>query len=75
MGGKAVYTNGLVTCMFLTDEEANRYRNIVPGVYQTSDMIQWVAENDEEKQILEFTTSGINRIRVKKKRVLLNDAI
>ena len=66
MDGKAVYTNGLVTYSFLTDEEAHRYRNLVPGVYQTSDMIQWVAENDEEKQILEITASGMNRIRVKK---------
>ena len=66
MDGKAVYTNGLVTCSFLTDEEAHRYRNIVPGVYQTSDMIQFVAENNEEKQILEFTANGMNRIRVKK---------
>ena len=66
MDGKAIYTNGYVTCLFLTDEEAHRYRNLVPGVYQTSDMIQWVAENDEEKQILEITASGMNRIRVKK---------
>ena len=66
MDGKTVYANGLVTVSLLTDEEAHRYRNLVPGVWQTSEMIQWVAENDEEKQILEITASGMNRIRVKK---------
>lgn len=66
MDCKAVYTNGLVTVSLLTDEEAHRYRNLVPGVWQTSEMIQWVAENDEEKQILEITANGMNRIRVKK---------
>ena len=66
MDGKTVYANGFVTVSLLTDEEAHRYRNLVPGMRQTSEMIQWVAENDEEKQILKITASGINRIRVKK---------
>lgn len=63
---KKVYNNGLVTVSFLTKEEAHRYRNLVPGVRQTSEMIQWVDENEEEKQILEITASGINRIRVRR---------
>ena len=71
MGGelvdtKKVYTDGLVTVSILTEEEANRYRNMVPGVYITSNMIQSVAENDEEKQILEITATGMNRIRVRR---------
>ena len=66
MDEKAVYTNGLVTISLLTEEEAHRYRNLVPGVRQTSEIIQWVAENEEEKQILEITATGMNRIRVQK---------
>jgi len=66
MDGKTVYTDGCVTVSLLTDEEAHMYRNLVPGVFQTSEMIQCVAENDEEKEILEFTANGMNRIRVKK---------
>ena len=66
MDEKTVYTNGLVTVSLLTEEEAHRYRNMDPGVYMTSDMIRWVAENDEEKQIIETTATGMNRIRVKK---------
>ena len=65
---KKVYTDGLVTVSLLTEEEAHRYRNMVPGVYVTSNMIQSVAENDEEKQILEITATGMNRIKVKKRR-------
>ena len=66
MNGKVVYSDGILTCTLLTDEEAAAYRSMIPGVRQTSEMIQWVAENDEEKQILEFTANGMNRIRVKK---------
>ena len=60
MDTKKVYTNGLVTVSLLTEEEAHRYRNMVPGVYVTSNMIQSVAENDEEKQILEQPANGSN---------------
>ena len=63
---KKGYTNGLVTVSLLTEEEAHRYRNLVPGVRQTSEMIQWVAENEKEKQILEITATGMNRIRVRR---------
>lgn len=63
---KMVYTNGFVTVSILTEEEEHRYRNLVPGVRQTSEMIQWVAENEEEKQILEITATGMNRIRVRR---------
>lgn len=66
MDTKKVYTNGFVTVSILTEEEAHRYRNLVPGVRQTSEMIQWVAENEEAKQILEITATGMNRIRVRR---------
>ena len=66
MDCKAVYTNGLVTVSLLTDEETHRYRKLVPGVWQTSEMIQWIAENEEEKQIIEITATGMNRIRVRR---------
>ena len=61
-----VYTDGLVTVSFLTEEEADKFRNMTPGVSITNDMIRWVAENDEEKQIFEITATGVNRIRVKR---------
>ena len=64
MEGKCVFTNGVVTASILADEEADKYRNLVPGVYQTSDMIQLVAESDEEKRIFELTANGYNCIRV-----------
>ena len=66
MDTKKKYTNGLVTVSILTEEEAHSYRNLVPGVRQTSEMIQWVAENKEEKQILEITATEMNRIRVRR---------
>jgi hypothetical protein len=61
-----VYTDGLVTVSILTEEEAENYRNMTPGVSITNDMIRCVAENDEEKQIIETTATGMNRIRVKR---------
>ena len=66
MDGQIVYSDGILTCTLLTKEEADAYRNMVPGVRQTSEKIQWVTENDEEKQIIEITANGINRIRVKR---------
>lgn len=61
-----VFTDGLVTVSILTKEEADKYRNMTPGVSITNDMIRWVAENDEEKQIIETIATGMNRIRVKR---------
>lgn len=60
-----VFADGLVTVSLLTEEEADKYRNMTPGVSITNDMLRWVAEKYEEKQILEITATGINRIRVK----------
>ena len=61
-----VFTDGLVTVSILTEEEAEKYRNMTPGVSITNDMIRCVAENDEEKQIIETTAKRMNRIRVKR---------
>lgn len=62
-----VFTDGLVTVSLLTEEEAEKYRNMAPGVSMTNDVIRWVAENDEEKQIIETTATGMNRIMVKRR--------
>lgn len=62
-----VFTDGLVTVSLLTEEEADKYRNMTPGVSITKDMIRWVAENDEKKQIIETTATGMNRITVKRR--------
>ena len=63
---KTVYRDGIVTCSILTDKEAKQYKDMPVGVTQTSNMICTVAENEEEKQILEITTNCVNRIRIKK---------
>ena len=62
-----VFTDGFVTASILTEEEAEEYRNMVPGVSITNDMVRWVAENDKEKQIVEITAKGMTRIRVKRR--------
>lgn len=62
---KTVYKDGLVTCEILTEEEAKSFKDIPCGVTQTEDTIRSVAECDGEKNIIEFTANGINRIRVK----------
>ena len=61
-----VFTDGLVTVSILTEDEANEYRKMAPGVTITNDVIRWVAENGEEKQIIETTATGMNRISVKR---------
>ena len=61
-----VFTDGFVTASILTEEEAEEYRNMVPGVSITNDMVRWVAENDKEKQIVEITAKEMTRIRVKR---------
>lgn len=61
-----VFTDGLVTVSLLTEEEADKYRNMTPGVSITNDLIRCVAENDKEKQIVEITAKGMTRIRVKR---------
>lgn len=61
---KNVYRNGLLTCSILTDEETKHYSDMPAGVAQTCDMIRCVAENEEEKQILEITSNGVNRILI-----------
>ena len=61
-----VYKNGLVTCRILEDEEINKYKNMLPSVTQTKDMIRIVGENESEKQILEFTVNELRRIKIQK---------
>lgn len=61
-----VYTDRFVTVSILSEEEANEYRNMTTGVSVTDEMIRCVAENGEEKQIIEITANGFNRIRVKR---------
>ena len=61
-----VYTDRFVTVSILSEEEANEYRNMTPGISITDEMIRCVAENGEEKQIIEITAAGFNRIRVKR---------
>ena len=61
-----VFTDGFVTASILTEKEADKFRNMTPGVSITNDMIRWVAENDKEKQIVEITAKGMTRIRVKR---------
>ena len=68
-----VYTNRFVTVSILSEEEAEEYRNMVPGISITNDMLRCVAENDEEKQIIEITANGFNRIRLKRKCYSAND--
>ena len=63
---KNVFTDGFLTVSVLTEDKANEYRKMTPGVSITNDLIRWVAENDEEKQIFEITATGVNRIRVKR---------
>lgn len=63
---KNVFTDGFLTVSVLTEDEANEYRKMTPGVSITNDLIRWVTENDEEKQIVETTATGMNRIRVRK---------
>ena len=60
-----VYTDRFMTVSILSEEEANEYRNMAPGISITNDMLRCVAENNEEKQIIEITANGFNRIRVK----------
>ena len=62
-----VFTDGFVTASILTEKEADKFRNMTPGVSITNDMVRWVAENDEEKQIVEITAKGMTRIRVKRR--------
>ena len=52
-----VYTDRFVTVSILSEEEANEYRNMTPGVSITDEMIRCVAENGEEKQIIEVTAN------------------
>ena len=51
----------------LTPEEEEKYRKIEPGIYQTGEMIQTVAVDDDVKQVVELTSNGISRIRVRMK--------
>lgn len=62
-----MFTDGFVTASILTEKEADKFRNMTPGVSITNDMVRWVAENDEEKQIVEITARGMTRIRVKRR--------
>ena len=62
-----MFTDGFVTASILTEKEADKFRNMTPGVSITNDMVRWVAENDEEKQIVEITAKGMTRIRVKRR--------
>lgn len=64
--GKEIYQNGLITCSVLDNEEIQEYSAMPVGVTQTSNMFRSVAENNEEKQIIEIKSDGINRIRIRK---------
>ena len=61
-----IYRNGLVTVSTLSKDDVERYMNMPVGITIEPEMIRWVAENENEIQIIEQTASGINRIRVKK---------
>ena len=49
----------------LTPEEEAEYRLIEPGISQTKDMIRVVAMDGDVKQIIEQTSDGISKIRVR----------
>ena len=63
---KIVCKDGMFSCSVLTDEEVEQYKKMPIGVKQTTNAIYSVAENEEEKQILEITADGVNRIRIPK---------
>ena len=54
------------TVIELTSEEVKQYMDMPVGVKLTGDMIRIVSENEEEKQILEITASGMSKIRIDK---------
>jgi len=61
-------SNGFITCKLLTNEEVSEYMAMPVGIAQTADMIRWVAEDEEERQIIEQTANGYNRIKIRKRR-------
>lgn len=65
---KTVYKNGLIKCSILTPGEAEKYRNMPVGLYQSADVVRSVAVKDGIKQILELTAYGLSRTQVKMER-------
>lgn len=60
-----VYENGLIKCRILTEEEAQRYKDMPVGLSQSLDGIRSVAVKDSIKEIFELTADGFSRTRVK----------
>ena len=51
----------------LTPEEEIEYRAMDPGITQTKYMLRTVAVDGDVKQVVELTSNGISRIRVRMK--------
>ena len=62
---KVLYQNGMVTISELTEDEAQKYREMSAGVQQEKDVIRWIADKDGERQILEQRADSFNRIRLR----------
>lgn len=62
---ETVYENGLIKCRILTEEEAQRYKDMPVGLSQSLDGIRSVAVKDSIKEIFELTADGFSRTRVK----------
>lgn len=59
--------DGYIRGETLTDEERDMYLAMPVGITQTNDLIRFVTENDDAKQMFEMTASEFDWIYIEKK--------